>query len=426
MERIILLVLAAVQFTNIVDFMVVMPLAPDLMESLHIGPARFSLIVSSYTFAASVAGFLAAFCIDRFDRKRAFLTLYGGFLVGNTLCAVAPNYSSLVAARIFTGAFGGIIGGMALAIIGDIFPEHRRGSATGVLMTAFAVASVAGVPFGLYLGEHFGWNAPFVFLAILGTVVLAIGARVLPSIRSHLAHAAPADSAIADVTATLTHPNHVRAFILIATIMVGGFAVISFIGAYLVRNVGVPETRLPLVYVGGGVLTLFAAPAIGKLSDRFGKLLIYRIVAPIAAAMMLALTNLPPVHLAVAVAVVSVLMVANAGRMVAAMAMVTACVEPRRRGSFMSVNSSVQHLSAGLGAFLAGQIINETPQGALLYYDRVGILGVTATLISLYLAGRLRRATPADAPKPLGEPHHRPIRVDEAPAAERASSFESA
>lgn len=419
-ERIILLVLAAVQFTNIVDFMVVMPLGPTLMNELRINPRQFSLIVSAYTFSASVAGFLAAFLVDRFDRKTTFLSLYGGLLIGNLLCALAPGYMTLLAARVFTGAFGGILGGMALAIVGDVFPESRRGSATGVLMSAFAVASVIGVPFGLKLGSDYGWNAPFLFLAGLGLLVLALGVVALPTIRGHLEHKA-AGTALQEMRVVLTHPNHLRAFALITVLMIGSFAVISFVATYLVDNVGVPNSRLPWVYVGGGALTLFAAPIIGRLSDHFGKLQVYRLIAPVTAVLMVVVTNLRPVPLWVAVAIVSSLMVGNAGRMVAAMAMVTACVEPRRRGSFMSINSSVQHLSAGLGAFLAGLMLGRASDGSLTGYSRVGILGVTATLLSIFLAARLRPAssTPNDFPS-----RHKPTTESEADEIQ-AAAFEA-
>src|SRR5262245_58667633 len=181
-ERLVLLILAAVQFTTIVDFMIVMPLGPQLMRTLHIGPAQFGLIVSSYTFAAGAAGLVASGFVDRFARRTTFMVLVAGFLLGTLFCALAPNYETLVLARIATGAFGGILGGMAMAIIGDVFPEHRRGRATGSLMTGFALASVAGVPFGLYLGTNYGWHVPFVVLAIGGIPALSLVPFVLPKL----------------------------------------------------------------------------------------------------------------------------------------------------------------------------------------------------------------------------------------------------
>lgn len=389
-QRVILLILAVVQFTNIVDFMVVMPLGPQLMRTLGIGPAQFGLIVSSYTLSAGVAGLLASALIDRFDRKSSFLCLYFGFLVGTCFCGLAGNYRVLLAARVVTGAFGGILGGMAMAIIGDVFPEHQRGTATGALMSAFALASVVGVPFGLSLGTAYGWHVPFLLLAAVGTLVLIVAARAMPSLRGHLDPEKVAGHPFEEIVTTLTHPNHVRAFALIVTLMFGSFAVIPYISPYLVANVGVTEQQLPWVYVIGGALTLFVAPVVGKLADRYGKLRVYRYAAPIAGLLMIAVTCLPRVSLPLALAVVSLLMVGNASRMIAAMAMVLASVEPRRRGSFMTANSSVQHLATGLGAFVGGRVILKASDGTFLRFPWVGALAMAATLLSLYLAGRLR------------------------------------
>jgi MFS transporter, DHA1 family, inner membrane transport protein len=391
-ERVVLLSLAAVQFTSIVDFMVVMPLGPQLMRSLRIEPDQFGLVVASYTFAAGIAGLAASSLVDRFDRKTAFLGLYTGFLVGTLLCGFAPTYIALVAARVATGMFGGLLGGMALAIIGDVFPENRRGQATGILMSAFALASVVGVPFGLYLGLKLGWHAPFIVLAILGLPILVVAWRFMPSFRDHI-QLASRKHPIRSLIDTFSYANHLNAFALVIALMAGGFSVIPYISPYLVFNVGVTEAQLPLVYIAGGGLTLFVAPLIGKLADRFGKLLVYQIVAPISALLMVLTTNLPRVALFVAVATVASLMVSNAGRMVAALAMVTGSVLPERRGGFMSANSSVQHLATGFGASLGGMIIKGGENKPLIHFDRVGWIAMTLTLLSIYLASRLKPAT---------------------------------
>jgi predicted MFS family arabinose efflux permease len=387
-ERVVLLVLAAVQFTSIVDFVVVMPLGPTLMRSLHIGPAEFGLIVSSYTFAAGLAGLVASAVVDRFSRRTAFLTLFAGFLIGTLFCAVAPNYQLLVAARVLTGAFGGILGGMAMAIVGDVFPEHRRGRATGTLMSAFAVASVFGVPFGLYLGTHYGWHMPFLALVGLGLPVFFLGAFTLPKLDGHMhkQHVHPLRSLLT----TFNNANHLNAFALSAALMIGGFAVIPYISPYLVGNVGVLEAHLPFVYIAGGLLTLFVAPVVGSLADHFGKLTVFRVIAPLSALMLIAVTFLPPVSTVVAVLVVACLMVSNAGRMIAAMAMITSSVRPEQRGGFMSANSSMQHIASGVGAYLGGLLISQTPDGKLHHFGTVGIVACAITLLSLWAAGRLR------------------------------------
>lgn len=389
-ERIILVVLSAVQFTTIVDFMVVMPLGPQLMRTLHIDAAQFGLIVSSYTFAAGAAGLVASSIMDRFDRRTAFVVLYGGFLLGTLFCALAPNYHLLLAARVATGACGGILGGLSMAIIGDVFPEQRRGRATGSLMSAFALASVAGVPLGLALGTQYGWHIPFIALVVVGAPVLFIAPFAMPHLRAHLgrAHAHP----LRQLVETFAIPNHQAAFALIATLMAGSFAVVPYISAYLVANVGINEKfELPWIYVAGGVLTLIGAPIIGRLADKHGKIPVYRVIAPASAVLLVVITHLPPTTILVASITVGLLMVTNAGRMIAAMAMITSSVQPQRRGGFMSANASVQHVASGLGAYLGGVIITQqSPTAPLEHFGIVGWFGAAMTLITLWLAGRVR------------------------------------
>ncbi len=387
-ERMVLFILAAVQFTTIVDFMIVMPLGPQLMRTLHIGPTQFGLIVSSYTFAAGAAGLVASSIVDRFARRTTFIVLYAGFLLGTLFCALAPNYYALLAARVATGAFGGILGGMAMAIIGDVFPENRRGRATGSLMTGFALASVAGVPFGLYLGTNFEWHVPFVVLAVGGLPALALAPFGLPPLNAHIKklHAHPLRSLVE----TFSHSSHFNAFALMILLMVGSFTVFPYLSPYLVGNVGMTEQQLPLVYIAGGGLTFFAAPIIGRLADRHGKLTVFRLIIPFSVLLLLVITHLPPVPVPVPVAVFGTLMVCNVGRMIAAMAMVTGSVEPRRRGAFLSANSSVQHIASGLGAYLGGLVVSQSPTGAIEHFGTVGWIAAASTLASLWVAARVR------------------------------------
>lgn len=389
-ERLVIAVLAAVQFTAIVDFMVIMPLGPQLMRSLAIDPEQFGGVVSSYTFAAGAAGLVAAAVVDRFARRTAFLLLYAGFLAGTLCCALAPSYHALLAARIVTGAFGGLLGGMAMAIIGDVFPEHRRGRATGALMTGFALASTFGVPAGIALGHRFGWHVPFVALVVVGLPALPLAAIALPRLGGHLVH--PRRHPLRQVVDNFVEPAHLNAFALMAALMIGGFAVIPFLATFLVANVGLSQDQLALVYVMGGAVTLVSSPLIGKLADRFGKLRVYRVIAPASAALMVGVTYLPPVPLVVAATVFSLLLVANSGRMIAAMAMITGSVTPSRRGGFLTANASVQHITAGVGAWIGGRIVGEAADHRLLHYPIVGWIAAATTLATLYLAGRVRSA----------------------------------
>jgi DHA1 family inner membrane transport protein len=392
-DRMVVFMLAAVQFISIVDFMIIMPLGPQLMRKLEIGPQQFGLVVASYTIAAGLAGLVASSLVDRFGRKAAFLGLDAGFLLGTFLCGLAPTYTTLVLARVLTGAFGGIIGGLALAIIGDVFPEERRGRATGALMSGFALASVAGVPFGLYLGTHFGWHVPFILLGILGCPVWALAAWTLPPLRDHLAKATSTHP-LRVVFETFTQPNHLNAFALIVMLMVAAFTIFPYMSPFLVNNIGMTDNQLGLVYIAGGAVTLFSAPLIGRLADRYGKLRVFRIIAPLSAIFTLAAATLVRVPVAVAVAIMAALMVCNSGRMVAAMAMITGSVEPHRRGGFLSANSSVQHLSIGFGTYVGGLIITETADHRLLHVPILGLVSAAATMLCLWLAGRIRPLRP--------------------------------
>jgi predicted MFS family arabinose efflux permease len=389
-ERLILLVLAAVQFTSIVDFMVIMPLGPMLERELGLTPAMFGLIVSSYTCAAGIAGLFASVIVDRFARRTAFLALFAGFLAGTCACGLAPSYFWLLAARLLTGAFGGILGGMAMTIVGDVFHESRRGTATGTLMSAFALASVVGVPAGLTLGQNYGWHVTFLTLAVLGIPIFFLAAIVLPPLAGHVGSGRDQEHSLTKLHTVFTESNHLKAFALTFSLMFGSFCIIPFFAPYLVSNVKIPENRLAVIYIAGGVLTLVGSPIVGKLADRFGKLLVYRIATPLLALALIAATNLPPVSLPIAAIVMSSLMFCNASRMVPAMAMITSSVAPARRGGFLGANSAVQHISAGLGAFVGGLILTEAPDHSLQNYPLVGILGVAVTLVSLWLAGRIR------------------------------------
>jgi MFS transporter, DHA1 family, inner membrane transport protein len=389
-ERLVLFILAGVQFTTIVDFMIVMPLGPQLMRKLEIGPQEFGLIVSSYTFAAGAAGLVASSVVDRFSRRTAFMLLYAGFLLGTLLCALATAYQTLVLARTVTGAFGGILGGMTMTIIGDVFPEHRRGRATGSLMTGFSLATVAGVPFGLYLGTSYGWQFPFYVLVAAGVPTLLVTPFALPKLDDHVrrVHAHPWRSLVE----TFTQPNHLNAFALISVLMIAGFSIFPYISEYFVANMGMSEDQLPLIFIVGGGLTLLTSPLIGRLADRFGKFRVYSVISPFSAGLFLLITHLPAVGVIGIVLVYAALMVCNVGRMIAAMALMTGSVEPHRRGGFLSANSSVQHIASGLAAYGAGFVISESADGKLEHFGTVGWIGAAATLASIWLASRIKIA----------------------------------
>jgi predicted MFS family arabinose efflux permease len=395
-ERWLLMLLAAIQFTVIVDFLIIMPLGPQYMRVFSITPGQFGLIVSAYAISAGISGVAAGFFLDRADRRPALLWLYGGFAVGTFLCALAPGYEWLVAARIVAGAFGGVTGALILAIVGDVVPDERRGAAMGIVMSSFSVASICGVPIGLLLASNRGWHVPFFGLAGLSAIVLIAVGQVLPSLRGHLHHAADAHPAARMLT-VLMHPDHRMAFVFMAALTSTGFFVFPYISNYMVANVGLTEKQLPLIYLAGGSCTIFSMNLIGRWADRVGKRTVFTIMSFFALVPILTLTNLPRVPLAVAVGVSTLLMICMSGRMVPAMALMTGSIEARYRGGFMSLNSSVQQFSSGLAAYIGGQIMKQTPDGRITRFNWIGGLSVVFALSCIYLARFLKKPNENEA-----------------------------
>ncbi|MEP6663187.1 MAG: MFS transporter [Verrucomicrobiota bacterium] len=388
-ERALLFTLAAIQFTTIVDFLIILPLGPQYMRVFGISPAQFGLIVSAYAISAGISGIGAGFFLDRFDRKPALLWLYAGFTLGTLFCSFASNYHTLVIARAVAGAFGGVVGGLILAIIGDVIPEKRRGAAMGLVMSSFSVASICGVPIGLVLATHLNWHVPFTVLAILSAIVLVAAIKTIPRLQSHLAHAR-SEQLVQRMKTLLLNANHQKAFLFMALMTCAGFLVFPYISNYMVGNVGMTEKQLPIIYVVGGAFTIFTMNWIGRWADRAGKQRVFTIMSFLAAVPILLLTNLPPVALAISVGVSTLLMICMTGRMVPAMALMTANVEARYRGGFMSINASVQQFASGIAAYVSGLILGQNARGEITHYSIVGILSVFCTYTCIYLARFLK------------------------------------
>ncbi len=398
-ELALLLTLATIQFTHVVDFMIMMPLGPQFMRLFAVGPQQFAFLVSAYTFAAAASGFVAAFWIDRFDRKRALLGLYAAFIVATALCGMAPNYALLLAARIVAGAFGGLLGALVLAIVADLVPYARRATATAIVAASFSLASIAGVPLGLWIAAHSTWRMPFLVLAGLSVAVGVAAARILPPLRGHLAHP-HSRHPLEQLRAIFGVPNHRRAFAFTIALMFAGFSVIPFVAPYNVANVGISETDLPLIYFAGGLATLVTAQVIGRLADRHGKKRLFAVIGFASIVPILVTTHLPPVPLPVVVAAAVLFFVLVTGRFGPGMALVSGSAEPRLRGSFMSFNASLQQMGSGLAAMTAGLVIGRAPDGTLTHYGIVGWLAVAATLLAIWLAYRIRVVDDTTAPAP--------------------------
>ncbi|PRY84572.1 MFS transporter [Mongoliibacter ruber] len=389
-ERLLLWTLAAINFTHIVDFMILMPLGPQLMRIFDISPREFGLLVSSYTFSAGLSSFLGAFVLDKYDRKKIMLWVFLGFLLGTLACALSPNYPILLISRIVSGVFGGLTSALVLAIIGDVIPDARRGRAMGLVMAAFSVASVFGVPFGLFIASISNWHAPFFFLAGLSLVIFWMIYKFIPNITAHLVEQRFKPSPLQVIKRVTGNPNQMRAITLTIMMMLGQFTIIPFLSPYMVANVGFTDLQLTFIYISGGFFTIFTSPWVGRLTDRYGKVKVFTVfmslnIIPIGVITQLGVTPIPYVLL-----ITTMFFVTSNGRMVPAAALITGTAKPENRGSFLSFNSAVQQLGAGVASFFAGMVLTENASGELVNFEIIGYIAIVFSLLCIPLIRRIK------------------------------------
>ncbi len=384
-QKLIVAIVTFLQFTIILDFMILSPLGAVLMPALNISTAQFGMVVSVYAFSAGIAGFLAAGFADRFDRKKFLLFFYTGFLIGTLCCALAPNYELLLAARMVTGLFGGVIGSVVFAITTDLFPYEMRGRVMGYVQTSFAASQVLGIPFALFLSNHWGWHSPFLLIVGLGVGVGVVIWRVMKPIDGHLALQSNRRP-LHHLFATVSTPRYLQAFATGALLSTGGFMLMPFSSAFSVNNLGISLTTLPIVYLLTGACSMLAGPFIGRLSDRLGKFRTFCFGSVVTIAMVQIYTRLGVTPLWAVVLISVVMFVGISSRMISSAALISAVPNPESRGAFMSVSSSIQQISGGLASILAGLIVVQSSANAPLeHFDRLGNVVVVATLITVVL-----------------------------------------
>ena len=387
-ERAMLLILAAIQFCHVLDFMVMMPLGPFLIQALDISTREFGLLVASYSFSAALSGLLIAPIVDRFERKRFLLGIFFAFAVATFMCAVAPSFPLLLIARGLAGVFGGVMGALIHTIVADAIPFERRAKATSYVATAFSVSSIAGVPVSLWLVAMFGWQAPFLLIALLSTLLIWLGFKILPEFRGHL-HASPGGNAWQKLLHVVVEANHQRAMLLTGLVICGGFTVIPYITLYAIRNVGIASEQIPLIYLIGGSATLITGRLIGGMADRLGKVRLFRIVAIAACLPVLLVTHVGQVDLAIWLVITTLFFILVSGRMVPMMAIVSAAVKPQMRGAFLSLNATVQSMAMGLASMIGGLFIAQTPDGLISGYGWVGLVAAGFNVLAAFWAGRV-------------------------------------
>ena len=395
-QKLVVILMAFLQFSIILDFMVMSPLGAMLMPALQITPSQFGLVVSAYAFSAGISAISAAGFADRFDRKRLLLFFYAGFIVGTFLCAIAPTFHFLLFGRIVTGIFGGVIGSIVLAITTDLFSLQMRGRVMGVVQTAFAASQILGLPIGLYFANIWGWHAPFTMIVVVSVIVCGIIILYLKPVDAHLK--LPTDkNPFLHLWSTLTNSRYVLAFATTGLLTLGGYMLMPFGSAFAVYNLGIDLEQLPILYLVTGVSAIAVGPLVGRASDTCGKFNVFLFGAVLTMIMVAIYTNLGTTPLPWVLLVNVLLFVGIFARMVPTQALISAIPDPGSRGAFMAVNSSLQQISGGVASVLAGLIVAQGSTGRLEHFERLGFILITTVLVTVGMMYLIHRRVPEDA-----------------------------
>nr|WP_255682980.1 MFS transporter [Dyella sp. 2HG41-7] len=391
------------QFTIVLDFMLLAPLGALVTPALHITPGQFGDVVSAYAFAAGVSGILAAGFADRFDRKKLLLIFYTGFMTGTLLCALAHTYITLLLARMVTGLFAGVVSAASMAIVTDLFPLSMRGRVMGFIQTAFAASTVLGLPLSLWMSSRWGWNSPFFLIVAVCALVGGIIFGRLRPVNAHLTlH--PDRNPLHHLLQTLTTRPYLIGFATTAMLTIGGFLLMPYSTLFIVHNVGISVDQLSIVYLVTGLVSAFMGPLIGRASDAFGKYRVFAFGCAATIVMVLIYTRMSNVGLWMLILISALLQIGIFSRMISSSALMSALPKPADRGAYMSISSSLQQMSGGLAAMLGGLVVAQASDGRLLHFEILGDVLVCTTLLSFVLMYFVNRRVTGAAIAPAAPP----------------------
>ena len=371
-ERKVVGLLALVQFVNVLDFMMVMPLGPDFSRDLGIDTSQLGMIGGSYTAAAAVSGLISAFVIDRFARKKALISVLTGLAFATLAGAFATGIGSLLAARVVAGAFGGPATALALAIVADSVPISKRGRALGIVMGAFSIASIVGVPAGLELARLGSWRTPFLGVGLLALATVA-GAQVfmadLPRAPQRMG------LSLARLREQFRDPDHLLSVAIGVCVMFSSFVVVPNVATYIQRNLAYPRERIGLMYLSGGLASLVSMQLAGRATDRSGARTTCVVGTGIAAVALYFgfARHHPWFH---PILIVTLFMAGTSVRAIAYNTLTSRVPSPSERGSFMAIQSTVQHLASACGAFVSSTLLTSDGGGRLVGFERVAGLAI--------------------------------------------------
>lgn len=395
-QKFVIAILSFLQFTIILDFMIMSPLGAILMPALKISPAQFGTVVSAYALSAGISGFLSAGFADKYDRKKLLLFFYIGFVLGTLFCGLAPNYYFLLGARIVTGIFGGVIGSVVMTIATDLFPFQQRGRVMGFLQTAFAASQVLGIPAGLFFSNHWGWHSPFLMIVAVSLVVGGIIVVYLKPVNAHLTTKTDRN-AFHHLITTVKNTSYILPFLTTGLLSLGGYMLMPFSSAFTVRNLGIAQDLLPSLYLFTGLASIFMGPVVGKAADTFGKFRVFLFGSVLSAIMVVIYTNLGITPMYTVVAINTIMFIGIFSRMIPSQALMSAIPTAENRGAFMAVSASLQQLAGGVASLFAGLIVVEGTNGFLEHFDTVGYIMVATTVVTtttMYIISRRISSAP--------------------------------
>jgi predicted MFS family arabinose efflux permease len=394
-QALVIVLLALTQFTVVLDFMVMSPLGDMLMKSMELTTSQFGFAVSGYAISAGISGLLTAGFADRFDRKKLLLFFYIGFIAGTLFCGISTTYFMLLAARIITGIFGGVIGSISMAILADLFPLHQRGRAMGFMQMGFGASQALGIPISLYIANHWNWQAPFLMIVGLAIIIWVVVMMKLQPVTKHL-ELKTEKKAITHLWHTLKQRKYRAGFLMTALLSLGGFMMMPWGSAFAVNNLHVTYAQLTPLFMASGIAAVIIMPLVGKLSDKVDKVKLFTVAALWMMIIVVIYTNLNPVPFAVIMIMNILMMIGIMSRMVPAMALVTALPKMQDRGAFMSINASLQQIAGGIAAGIGGLIVvQKTKTSPLQRYDILGyviVVIIIFNIIQLYRVSNLIKA----------------------------------
>lgn len=390
-QVLVILLLATTQFTVVLDFMVMSPLGDMLMKSMNLKTSQFGMAVSAYAFSAGISGLLTAGFADKFDRKKLLLFFYIGFIMGTLFCGIAHNYFMLIAARIITGLFGGVIGSISMAIVADLFPIQKRGRVMGFMQMGFGASQVLGIPISLYLANAWGWQTPFLMIVVLASIVWLLVVIKLKPVTKHLSEKTE-KNAIMHLFHTISQKHYRIGFLSTAILSIGGFMMMPWSSAFSINNLQITQHQLPIIFMVSGVSSLLIMPVMGRLSDTIDKFKIFFLASIMMIIMVLIYTNLTPVPFGVILVLNILFMIGMMSRMVPAMALTSGLPKMQDRGAFMSINASLQQIAGGVAAIVGGMIVSQKDKySPLENYNILGYIISILSIISILMVYRVSR-----------------------------------